>query len=203
MHYVLNATFNMVWAGWVSYLCESSPCLKWALASASTAAAPKKPAWHPDETEAAAELGLSRSQAVVRSGSWRRSAFVFGIKRKSSSSSSRVFGALARHLPAQWCHTMSRADLTAAPEVDLDVGGWRRTGGSWCRCRCVLWRTHSRWGMCLLLLQLLCTQHLRTSARFVHKELELRHGKGSRGLQRCWRGRCKENILKCQRGWQL
>lgn len=109
---------------------------------------PKKPAWHPDETEAAAELGLSRSRAVVGSGSWRRSAFVFGIKRKSSSFSSRVFGALARHLPAQWCHTMSRADLTAAPEVDLDVGGWQRTGGRWCRCVGVCCGGHTLDGAC-------------------------------------------------------
>lgn len=39
-----------------------------------------------------------------------------------------------------------------------------------------------------------CTQHLRTSARFVHKELELCHGKKGSGE---WEA---GHFLKCQRG---
>lgn len=69
---------------------------------------------------------------------------------------------------------MSRADLTAAPEVDLDVGeqgGRCREGG--CRCRCALEYTLSMGHVPAPPPAPVCTQHLRTSARFVHKELEL------------------------------
>lgn len=76
---------------------------------------------------------------------------------------------------------MSRADLTAAPEVDLDVG--EQAGR--CRCRCALEYTLSMGHVPAAaapaspapaptptLPASVCTQHLRTSARFVHKELE-------------------------------
>lgn len=103
---------------------ESSLCLKCALASASTAS-PKKSTWHqaaatspaPGETEATAELGFgSWSWSWSCGWSWSsRRCFVFCMKRKSS----RLFGASLPHIPAQWCHTMSRADLTAAAEAAL------------------------------------------------------------------------------------
>lgn len=123
MHYVLNASLNsvhvtglvlgLVWLGGRVTCAHGVVSMSQVCTCSSPDSIAQKTTWHQaastGETEAAAELGFGSW-----SWSWRRS-FVFCMERKSS----RLFGALPRHIPVQWCHTMSRADLTAALEPAL------------------------------------------------------------------------------------